>query len=198
VSTSARGAAHSTGPSRAPDSPEREPPDPLGAKLRAIFRQELGYVVRVLRRLGVAAADVEDAAHDTFMHVHRHLGEFDDDRPLRPWLFGFAFRVAAHRRRKTKARHESFEAPDARPAPGSDALEQLIEHERLSHAQAALEGVEVSRRAVLLAHEVEGFTMPEIAETLGISVNTAYSRLRLARQELARALARQKLRGGAR
>jgi RNA polymerase sigma-70 factor (ECF subfamily) len=153
--------------------------------------------MRVLRRLGVPAADVEDAAHDTFLHVYRHLGEFDDERPLRPWLFGFAFRVAAHRRRKTRARHESFVASDARPAAGGDALEQLLELERLAHAQAALEGVEVSRRAVLLAHEVEGFTMPEIAQALGISVNTAYSRLRLARQEFARALARQKLRRGA-
>lgn len=197
VDSSARGAAHSTGPSGAPDSTVRDQPDRLGAKLRAIFEQELGYVMRVLRRLGVDAADVEDAAHDTFLHVHRHLAEFDEERPLRPWLFGFVFRVAAHRRRKTKARHEWFETSDVRASPGSDALEQILEHERLSHAQLALESVEVSRRAVLLAHEVEGFTMPEIARALGISVNTAYSRLRLARQELARALARQKLRRGA-
>lgn len=174
-----------------PDAPNR-----LSPMLRRIFEEELGYVMRVLQRLGVHAADVEDAAHDTFLHVFRHLAEFDEARPLRPWLFGFAFRVAAHRRRKSRSRRELCDHADARPSPGGDALEQLLDNERLAHVQAALESVEVSRRAVLLAHEVEGFTMPEIAEALGISVNTAYSRLRLARHELSRALARHKLRHG--
>jgi RNA polymerase sigma-70 factor (ECF subfamily) len=42
---------------------------------------------------------------------------------------------------------------------------------------------------VLVLHEIEEMTAPEIAEILGIPLNTVYSRLRIARIELEQALA---------
>jgi RNA polymerase sigma-70 factor (ECF subfamily) len=185
----------SSGGSVSPDSPGLRQESEQIREFREMFQRELPYVLRILRRLGVSPSDVEDAAHDTFLQVYRHLSDYDPERPLRPWLFGFAFRVAAQRRRRTNARKEVFDATDTRPAPSGDALERLLDHELLSQANAALERVEVARRAVLLAHDVEGFTMPEIATALNISVNTAYSRLRLARQEFTRALRRARVRG---
>ena len=43
--------------------------------------------------------------------------------------------------------------------------------------------MEIERRAVFLMHEVDGFSIPEVAEVLAVPLNTAYSRLRLARDE---------------
>ena len=45
------------------------------------------------------------------------------------------------------------------------------------------------RRAVLVLHEWDGSTIPEVAAALGVPVNTAYRRL-LAREDLARAVKR--------
>ncbi len=52
----------------------------------------------------------------------------------------------------------------------------------------ALETIEVGRRAVLVLHEIEEMTAPEIAKAMSLPLNTVYSRLRVAREELEVAL----------
>lgn len=177
--------------------PPRQTPDveevagPAGAALdfRTIFELEVAYVMRTLRRLGVAPSDVEDMAHEVFLAVHGQLHAYDTARPLRPWLFGFAFRVASHYRRKAQreATTASFdEMPDA--ADGPDALLEKERKRRL--VLAALEGIELGRRAVFVLHEIDGVTCDEVARTLEIPVGTVYSRLRLAREDFAAAMRR--------
>jgi len=48
---------------------------------------------------------------------------------------------------------------------------------------------------VFILHELDECTMPEIAEALGIPLNTAYSRLRLASADLAATVRRLRSRG---
>jgi RNA polymerase sigma-70 factor (ECF subfamily) len=50
------------------------------------------------------------------------------------------------------------------------------------------------KREVLVLSELEELTAPEIAEALGINLNTVYSRLRLAREEFDRVAARYRAR----
>jgi RNA polymerase sigma-70 factor (ECF subfamily) len=52
----------------------------------------------------------------------------------------------------------------------------------------ALDGLDLDRRAVFVMHELDEIPMPEIARTLAIPLNTAYSRLRLARADVAQAI----------
>ncbi len=67
---------------------------------------------------------------------------------------------------------------------GSDAPDALLEKERRRRlVLAALDEIELSRRAVFVLHELDGFTCEEIARTLEIPIGTTYSRLRLARQD---------------
>ena len=54
----------------------------------------------------------------------------------------------------------------------------------------------VEPAATQLLHEIEGHAMPEIAEVLSIPLNTAYSRLRLARQDYERAMRRLRAQRG--
>jgi RNA polymerase sigma-70 factor (ECF subfamily) len=164
---------------------------PAGAPLdfRTIFELEVAYVMRTLRRLGVAPSDVEDMAHEVFLAVHGQLHAYDRARPLRPWLFGFAFRIASHYRRKAQREAGAAlvaELPDTGDAP--DALLEKVRKRRL--VLAALEGVDLDRRAVFVMHEIDGVTCDEVARTLEIPVGTVYSRLRLARQDFAATMRR--------
>lgn len=163
---------------------------------RELFDAHFSYVWNALKRLGVAERDLEDLAQQVFLQVHGQLANFDTRRPLRPWLFSFAYNLASNYRSLARHRVElSIVAPeqiDSRPA----ADEQLITHEELELAELALARVGIERRAVLLLHEVEGHSIPEIAESLGVPVNTAYSRLRLAREEYELAVRRLRLRRG--
>jgi RNA polymerase sigma-70 factor, ECF subfamily len=151
----------------------------------AVFRGELGYVCGVLRRLGVQERDIEDVAQEVFVQVHRRLDSYDPARPLRPWLFGFAYRCASSYRRSPLQRHapdENVGMDAVAPAPEEKSEADLV--------SAALAQLDVERRAILIAFEVEDIPMKEIADALGIPVNTAYSRVRLAREAFASAIER--------
>jgi RNA polymerase sigma-70 factor (ECF subfamily) len=152
----------------------------------ALYRAEVGYVLNSLRRLGVHERDLEDLAHDVFFAAYRHLADYDPSRALRPWLFGFAYRMASDYRQLSRHRHERAlgddvdnEDPKGRP----DEELELARKRRL--VLRALERLDLDRRAVLVMHDLDGHTMPEIAAELGLPLNTAYSRLRLARRDFA-------------
>jgi RNA polymerase sigma-70 factor (ECF subfamily) len=163
------------------------------ASFRAIFERESSYVCNSLRRLGIGDADVQDLAHEVFVALYRRIqaGSFDAERPAGPWLVATAFRIASDHRRLARHQREVFggEPPTATSAaPPADEL--LAAEQDRALLLAALDRVPLERRVVLVMHDVDGHAMPEIAEALEIPLNTAYSRLRVARQELKRALSR--------
>jgi RNA polymerase sigma-70 factor (ECF subfamily) len=150
------------------------------------FQGEFDYLCRALRRLGVHSADIEDEVHEVFLVLSRKWPEYDPSRPLRPYLFGIAFRVVAARKRRWRRElAHSIEEP-ADPVPGpEEALEA-------SHARAlvllALARVPLPRRAVLVMHDIEEVPMRDVAEALSVPLFTGYSRLRKARREFEAAL----------
>jgi len=158
-------------------------------EFRQIFEQELSYVWHTLRRLGVRGDDVRDQSQEVFVIVHRLLPEFDRTRPIRPWLFGIAFRVASAYRDKARYR-VTEELGDDLTDDAQPADEQIADAEKRRLVLRALERVDLARRAVFVLADIEGRAIPEIATELGIPLNTAYSRLRLARAEFAEAARR--------
>lgn len=176
---------------------EPERAEPIGVpSFRELFEQEFSYVWNTLRRLGVQARELEDVTQHVFMQIHSRLHTFDGGRPLRPWLFAFAFRAASNHRNLARHRVElCIAAPDVADGQAL-ADEQLIIRQDREMAELALTRVGLDRRAVLLLHEIEGHSVPEIARTLDIPLNTAYSRLRVARQEYEAAVRRLRARRG--
>ena len=131
---------------------------------------------------------------EVFVVAHRRFDEFEDrGHGPRAWLFQIVLRVASDARRH-KRRHP--EDPDGGYAVGRASIaatqhDAMLRREQLSQLDAALDTIDVGRRAVLVLHEIEEMTAPEIAEVLGIPLNTVYSRLRVGRAELEQALTRQ-------
>jgi RNA polymerase sigma-70 factor, ECF subfamily len=156
---------------------------PSGSRLATfddVYEREYAYVWKTLGRLGVPPADLPDAVHDVFVVVYRRLDELDPDRPVRPWLFGVARKLAAARRRKQR------EQATAGPEPSGPA-DSFAERDLLWKALAELDD---DRREVVILHDLEGHTGAAIAQLLGIPVNTVHSRLRLARADLVGAIER--------
>jgi len=176
------------GPSVADPPLEAAVPDPA-----QVFDEHGNYIWNTLRRLGVARADLEDLTHDTFVAVFRSWDKYDTTRPLRPWLFVFALGVASDYRRRARHRLE-VSATEEPLDDAPSAVELLLLKERQVLAQEALRNVPLNLRALLILHELDGSTVPEIAAALEIPVATAYSRLRLARESFARAARRLILR----
>jgi RNA polymerase sigma-70 factor (ECF subfamily) len=163
------------------------------ARFRSLFQKEFDYVWLSLRRLGVADRDVEDIAQNVFLQVYRHLDDYDDARPMRPWLFAFAVRCASDWRRLARHRVELLGEPVEPVSPASAPDERIAHDEDLALLLRALERVDMDRRAVLILYELDEVSMKDIAASLGIPLFTAYSRLRIAREELTAALARLRM-----
>ncbi|HVT10239.1 MAG TPA: sigma-70 family RNA polymerase sigma factor [Polyangia bacterium] len=149
--------------------------------LAQIYEAEVSFVWKSLRRLGVPEADLEDVTHDLFIAVQKKLPDLDPARPVRPWLFGFAYRFASDYRRSGRARRERLEDVGEVADSSPTADEKLSTREAHALILAGLEALTLDARAVFVMHDLDGCSMPEIAEVLGVGLNTLYSRLRLAR-----------------
>ena len=161
---------------------------PDDAVFAAAYDSEFEAVWLYLRRLGVPEADVEDAVHDVFVVAHRRYGTYDPSRPLRPWLLGIAFRIAAQWRRRHRL---EVSIPDSGPERADDgrAPDELVASEQArSRLQTALSRLDIHQRAVVVMHDLNGIPVPEIADALDVPLNTVYSRLRLGRAKIAAAL----------
>jgi RNA polymerase sigma-70 factor (ECF subfamily) len=171
----------------------RRTADDRARQFRVVYDAHVSFVWRNLRRLGVMDRDVEDKCQEVFVVAHRRWEEFvDRGHGPRAWLFQIVLRVASDARRHRR-RHpvdpdggiaqdrESVEAPQVVAVARKQALDLL---------DRALASIDMGRRAVLVLHEIEQMTAPEIARTLELPLNTVYSRLRVARIELDAELAR--------
>ena len=161
----------------------------MSTDFAAVYRDHLDYVWQSLRRLGLPAADLEDLAHEVFLVVHRKLGEYDATRPIKPWLFGIAFRVASDHRKKLARRGEQADdSTDMRAASDASPEAQAVTRQAIELARRALASVDDEARAVFILAELDGVAVTEVATSLEIPVNTAYTRLRRARLAVANAL----------
>ena len=146
---------------------------------------------RNLRRLGVHESDVDDRTQEVFVVAHRRFDQFEDrGHGPRAWLFQIVLRVASEARRHRRRHPEDPDGGDAMGRASVDAsqADAILKREALSRLDAALETIDIGRRTVLVLHEIEEMTAPEIAQVLGIPLNTVYSRLRVGRAELEAAL----------
>ncbi|MCA9671898.1 MAG: sigma-70 family RNA polymerase sigma factor [Myxococcales bacterium] len=166
------------------------------AELSAIYGEQVSFVCHCLRRLGVPDRDLEDKAQDVFVVVHRKLADYDRARPIRPWLTGIAARVALDHLRKAYRKHEDLREQIETAHQQRDPEQQLAERQARELVLAALDRLDLDQRAVFVLADIEGHSMPEIAEIIDAPLNTLYSRLRLARQRFTR-VARTLSRAGA-
>jgi RNA polymerase sigma-70 factor, ECF subfamily len=154
------------------------------------FQRELDYIYRTLQRLGTSPSEVEDLAQDLFLALRRSWTQYDPKRPLKPYLFGIAFRIAAAHHRKSR-REVAFGAIDIDDGgPNPDDVLQTEQARAL--VLAALERIPMPRRAVLVMRDLDDIPVDEIAAALAIPLFTAYSRLRKARRELEAAVRRMR------
>lgn len=150
-------------------------------QLNALFREQAGFVWRVVKRLGVPEADAEDAVQEVFLVVAKRFDEYEERGVLRAWLVAIARQVAQHSararfRRERKARELSV------PEPVLDPHRAFEQTQAAAMVNEFMSDLDPDQALVFYLAEIEGMSAPEIAASLQQNVNTIYGRLRLARQ----------------
>jgi RNA polymerase sigma-70 factor, ECF subfamily len=152
--------------------------------LRALFAAHYGSIWRLLRRLGVQSAQLDDAAQEVFWVAARRSSDIQAGRE-HSFLYGVALRVASQavkKQRASAALTELSAVPairDQTPSPE----EQLAHQQARELLDEVLDALPSELRVVFVLFELEGLEVREIAALQEIPVGTASSRLRRAREE---------------
>ncbi len=155
-----------------------------------LFTQHVRFVWRVLSAHGVRSADVEDMTQEVFIVANRRFEEGESPSAIKSWLYAIAIRVAANHRRRAHVRRERSDHGRPEPAVHSDPSEAIDQQRLLARLYDALDDLDEEKRDVLVAFELEGLPMKEVADAIGCPLSTAYTRLYAAREDLARLLRR--------
>lgn len=145
-----------------------------------VYTAHVAYVWRILRTFGVTEAQIEDAVQDAFVVVHRRLPEWEGRAQITTWLFAIARRVASAYRRKG-AGAQRTETLEHEPEGPTDTFAAMSRAQAAATVVSILEQMDEDKRIVFALVELEQLSVPEVARMLDINLNTAYSRLRLAR-----------------
>ena len=157
-----------------------------------VYDSYFPYIWRSVRCLGVPASQTEDVAQEVFLIAHEKMAAFEGRSSIKTWLYGIALHRARFHRRQARQRGQS-EAVDAERTHAPDAARpdrRAEDAEAARVVNAILLGLDDDQREVFVLAELEELSAPEIAEIIGVKLNTVYSRLRLAREAFARAAAR--------
>lgn len=136
------------------------------------------FAVRVCR----TNEDAEDAVQHTLFAVFSKIGSFRSASKFTTWLFSIVknecFRLI--RKIRGQAAELSEELADSRPL----AFDQLEKNQVEEKISSAISRLEPTYREVILLRDVEGWSTPETARELGISVEAVKSRLHRARNHI--------------
>ncbi len=141
-----------------------------------------------MRHFGIREADLPDITQEVFLVAHRKLADFQGRSSIKTWLYGICLRTASDYRRKAYNRREV--AVEALPEQAAEPPQpQAVERKQLrQRIQALLDALDDDKREVFVLYEIEELPMKQIAEVVGVPLQTAYSRLHAARRALAKEL----------
>ncbi len=177
-------------------------PTALVPSFAHVYNTYFDFVWSTARYLGVELGDIDDVVQEVFFTIYGRLNTIERPESLRSWIYGVVRRIASkyHRNKRTRlieTRTERIE-PEMLEPEWRTPQHMAEQHEQAKLLWSLLEKLDASKREVFVLAELEEMTAPEIADAVGVPLNTVYSRLRAARQELEEALQRTRARSGLR
>ena len=141
------------------------------------------------------AEDAHDAAQDAFLRVYDALPRFRGDATFSTWLYRIVVNVCHDELNRRKRRPPTLTElepahDDDLPTPtellttGETAEDAVLRQERGRVLHAAIAGLPMPFREVLVLYDLQGFSYEEIAGILRVNLGTVKSRLNRARNYL--------------
>jgi RNA polymerase sigma-70 factor (ECF subfamily) len=156
-----------------------------------VYDDNVDFVWRSARRLGVGDREIDDVLQQVFLVVHRRLAEFEGRSTMKTWLFSILLRVVKDERRSLRRKSPHWKTGPADPDLVEDETkdpEMLAERAEASRTiDLLLESLDGDKRVVFVMAELEQMTANEISEATGMDPQAVYSRLRAARIDFERA-----------
>lgn len=160
--------------------------DDVTGRLGNLFDTHHQRLYRLARRLSRSSEDARDLVQETFLRAARSPGSIPDGAAHEEaWLVRVLINICRDRWRKAavRTRAHAYEVP-------ADISSDNPESAVLARATVwrALDRLSPRRRAAIVMYELEGATIPAIAELLGVAPVTVRWHLSRGRRELAKVL----------
>jgi len=158
-----------------------------------IFEGDYQRIFRYIMSMIRDTTEAEDLTQETFLRAYRRRDSLRDEGAQTTWLYRIATHVCLDRlrqyaRRAPKESEIDLDEMDV-AEPDTPSLQQEIERDEMSECvQSYLNNLSDSYRAAILLHDMHELTAPEIAQLLGLSLDTVKIRLHRARNKLRIAL----------
>ena len=172
------------------DSPAGSPMDSS-----AVAEKYRASIYRYILRLVGDPARADDLTQETFIRVHRRIGGLRDPAAVEAWLYRIATNLCYDRFRQREHRSPPLPLVSLREQRDEPAEEEALQPDHLLEQSDMsdcvvrfLSDLPGPMREVLLLHDLQGFTGPEIADRLGLSIHNVKIRLHRARTRLRAAL----------
>lgn len=136
-----------------------------------------------LRTLG-DPEEAADAVQDAFISAFRSVGGFRGQAQVSTWLHRIVVNACLDRIRRNRARPTS-PLPDAGPGEPALTLDAVADRECRMAVDDALRALPVEQRAAIVLVDVEGYSVAETAQLLGVAEGTVKSRCARGRTRLA-------------
>jgi RNA polymerase sigma factor (sigma-70 family) len=153
------------------------------ADARAALVEEFqGVAVGLAAGWAGDGGSAQDIAQDAFVTAFEHFGELVDPQAFPAWFVRIV-RSEAQRHVRRAARF-SARAWEVGETDGADPAEVVVSGDESQRLRAAVESLPEHERRVVALHYLAGFSYPQVAEVLGISVSAAKKRAFSARGRL--------------
>ena len=160
---------------------------------RELFNHFNQKIFRTALRILKEEESAKDALQETMINIHRAAKTFRGEAKLGTWINRITVNVCLEILRKNK-KHSKRTAEDISeyltiedPVP-NNPYREARKSEIKGRVHAALNRLSEKHRIVVVKHDLEGYTIREIAEMVGVAEGTIKSRLFYGREELKKQL----------
>lgn len=155
----------------------------------SLLRPHLDRLYRLAYRFTGSVDDAEDLVQELCVRLYPRLAELRKLDNAAPWLARALHNLFVDQvRRAGRSPVEAVEDLPEVPSPAAGPEDETVRELTLGRIEAALERLPAEQRAVLAWHDIEGYTLEELADSRDLPLGTLKSRLHRARAALKRLL----------
>jgi RNA polymerase sigma-70 factor (ECF subfamily) len=167
---------------------------------RVLVDRHSRRLFRLAYRMTGNEHDAEEVVQDAFLRAYRRLEQFESRANFGTWLYRICANCALDQMRKHRGESLRAEPPapedseamdplDTTPSPEPSPERLALSGEMSTQVQAAMDSLSAMERMAFVLRHVEGFSIEEIAESLGLNLGATKNSIFRAVQKLRRHLA---------
>lgn len=158
-----------------------------------LFKRFGQRIFRTAMRILREEESAKDAVQETMINIHRAADTFRGEARLGTWINRITVNVCLEMIRKNKKHANRIEDDvsehlSLKTSEDLDPYREAVRVEARRRVDRALSRLSRKHRVVVRMHDLEGFTIREIAEQVNVAEGTIKSRLFYGREELKRQL----------